>query len=134
MVEFLEAYNPKELRLNVPLVVENVRLGKFLLGSFSWEVPLEKNCQESGSKSQLGERKKFSTVPPLYQVAYLRQDVQEVFDKFNHAGFEYNEYLSLVLFVIHGEFNCRIAALLYLEYAAYAVIFPAISTSDQEIC
>ena len=40
--------------------------------------------------------------------------------KFSHIGFEYNEYLCLVLFVIHSESNCRIGALLDLEYSSYA--------------
>ena len=41
-------------------------------------------------------------------------------DKFSHIGFEYNEYLCLVLFVIHSESNCRIGALLDFEYSSYA--------------
>ena len=41
-------------------------------------------------------------------------------DKFSHIGFEYNECLCLVLFVIHSESNCRTRALLDLEYSSYA--------------
>ena len=53
-------------------------------------------------RSQPYERKKIRTVHSLNQVAHLRQHVQ-MLDTFNHTEFEYNEYLSLVLFVIQAD-------------------------------
>ena len=49
----------------------------------------------------------------------MRKDVLETLDKFSHIGFDYNEYLCLVLFVVHSESNSRIGALLELENSSY---------------
>ena len=108
MVEFLEAYKAKELRINGPLVEGTIR------------TLLRKTAKKAAQEVNERSVKKFSNVPSLYQVAYLRKDVLEMLDKFSHIGFDYNEYLCLVLFVIHSESNCRIGALLDLEYSSYA--------------
>ena len=100
MVEFLKAYKAKELRINGALVEGTIR------------TLLRKTAKKAAQEVNERSVKKFSNVPCLNQVAYLRKDVLEMLDMFSHIGFEYNEYLCLVLFVIHSESNCRIGALL----------------------
>ena len=93
MIDFLKAYKSKEFQLNDFLVEGTVR------------TLLRKTAKKAAPKVNRRSVKKISTVPSLYQVAHLRQDVQEMLDKFNHTGFEYNEYLCLVIFAIHDEYN-----------------------------
>ena len=108
MVEFLKAYKAKELRINRPLVEGTIR------------TLLRKTAKKAAQEVNERRVKTFSNVPSLYQVAYLRKYVLEMLAKFSHIGFEDNEYLRLVLFVINCESNCRIGALLDLEYSSYA--------------
>ena len=109
MVKFLKAYKAKELRLIGPLVEETIRT-------------LLRKTAKKAAREDVNERsvKKFSNVPSLFHLALLRKDIQEILEKFSHIGFEYNEYLCLVLFVIHAESNCQIGALVDLDYASYA--------------
>ena len=81
MVEFLKAYKAKELRINGALVEGTIR------------TLLRKTAITAAQEVNERSVKKFSKVPSLYQVAYLRKDVLEMLDKFSHIGFEYNEYL-----------------------------------------
>ena len=58
---------------------------------------------------------RFDKVPNLYQNARLRLMVKELLQNHPQDAFTYKEYLSLPVFLVHSESNCRIGPLLQLS-------------------
>ena len=102
LIEFCKCYNWKEYSFNHCLITGEMRT---LLQS-----PSKKSAKEVNSRMI----HRFDKVPNLYQVAHLRQMVKELLQNHPSKAFTYVEYLSLLVFLVHSESNCRVGPLLQL--------------------
>ena len=103
LIEYCKCYKQKEYRFNPGLITGELRT---LLRSTS-----KKSAKEVNSTMI----HRFDNVPNLYQVAHLRQMVKELLQNHPSEAFTYVEYLSLLVFLVHSESNCRIGPLLQLS-------------------
>ena len=103
LIEYCKCYKQKEYRFNPGLITEELRT---LLRSTA-----KKSAKEVNSRMI----QRFDKVPNLYQVAHLRQMVKELLQNHPQEAFTYVEYLSLLVFLVHSESNCRIGPLLQLS-------------------
>ena len=107
LVEYSKCYKMKEYRFNAGMITGEL---KTLLRSSAKKASKEVNTRMI---------KRFDKVPSLYQVAHLRKMVKELLNDHPQEAFSYTEYLSLLVFLVHSESNCRIGALLDLTKAQF---------------
>ena len=103
LIEYCKCYKQKEYRFNPGLITGELK------------TLLRNTAKKSAKEVNTRMIKRFDKVPNLYQVAHLRQMVKELLQNHPQEAFTYVEYLSLLVFLVHSESNCRIGALLQLS-------------------
>ena len=103
LIEYCKCYKQREYRFNPGLITGE------------WRTLLRNTAKKLAKEVNSRMIQRFDKVPNLYQVAHLRQMVKELLQNHPQEAFTYVEYLSLLVFLVHSESNCRIGPLLQLS-------------------